>query len=114
MAAPRLVEATAQDLVFGVQEQQLRVVAAAARGTDLPDQIRRIERPCPAIHAYRKIPLQAVPRSDQAAEQGYRQVVDRLEPEVLQRLQRRGPTSARHSRHQDDLAQGGITRPARP
>ena len=115
MAPARLGEAATQDLVLAVEEQQLRVVAfAAPRGGDLADQIGRIERAGPAIDADREVTLQAVPRPDQAAEQGHRQVVDRLEAEVLQRLQRRGPTSARHSGDQDDLAQGAITRPVRP
>ena len=75
MAPPRLVEATAQDLVLAVQEQQLRVgTFAAPRGGDLSDQIGRIERAGPAIDADREVALQAVPWPDQAAEQRDRQL----------------------------------------
>ncbi len=104
MAPARFVEATAQDLVLAVQEQELRLGRRpAAPGADPLEQIGRVEGARAAVDADGEVVIQPVARPHQAAEQRDRQIVDGLEAEILQRLERRGPASAGHPGHEDDL-----------
>ncbi len=101
MAAAGLGEAALQDLVVAVEEQQAEVRAPLG---ELLAQSLRIEGAGPAVDADREVALDPVAGADQVGEQGRGQIVDRLEAEVLEDLQRGGAACAGHARHQHDPA----------